>query len=405
MLIDCCASNSGTLVASLAAMADPLLVARELARELSVDAVARDRRGGTPKRERDRLRQSGLLRLIIPTSLGGLGAGWPETLRIVRELARADGSIAHVFGFQHLLLATVRLFGTEAQWTRAWAESARHDWFWGNALNPLDERTRSRPVDGARIFAGSKSFCSGARDSDRLIVSAIQEGQSRLVIAAIPTSRAGIVIRDDWDNMGQRQTDSGTVELHDVRIDEDEILSTPGPLSTPFAALRPCIAQLTLANVFLGIADGALAAAAGYTRGQRRPWIASTAPSATQDPYVLHHYGELWLALQATEQLVERAAESLQSSWATGESLTAEARAHTAIAIATAKAQATRAGLDVTQRIFDVTGARATSAAAGFDRYWRNLRTLTLHDPVDYKLRELGDWFLNAALPKPSFYS
>jgi hypothetical protein len=36
---------------------------------------------------------------------------------------------------------------------------------------------------------------------------------------------------------------------------------------------------------------------------------------------------------------------------------------------------------------------------------WRNLRTHTLHDPVGYKIRELGDWELNRQLPKPSFYS
>src|SRR4051794_22199478 len=144
---------------------DPFAIADALAAELAVDAIARDRRGGTPKRERDRLRQSGLLRLIIPTSLGGWGAGWPETLRIVRRLARVDSSIAHVFGFQHLLLATVRLFGTRSQWTQLWRDTAEHDWFWGNALNPLDERTRSLPTDGGfRLFRGAKSFCSGARD-------------------------------------------------------------------------------------------------------------------------------------------------------------------------------------------------------------------------------------------------
>jgi alkylation response protein AidB-like acyl-CoA dehydrogenase len=55
--------------------------------------------------------------------------------------------------------------------------------------------------------------------------------------------------------------------------------------------------------------------------------------------------------------------------------------------------------------MFDVMGARATTAAARFDRYWRNLRTHTLHDPVDYKFRELGDYALNERLPTPSFYS
>jgi len=75
------------------------------------------------------------------------------------------------------------------------------------------------------------------------------------------------------------------------------------------------------------------------------------------------------------------------------------------LAIATAKVAATRTGLDLTSSLFEVTGARATHAALRLDRHWRNLRTQTLHDPVDYKLHELGDWALNKTLPTPSFYS
>jgi transcriptional regulator of acetoin/glycerol metabolism len=45
--------------------------------------------------------------------------------------------------------------------------------------------------------------------------------------------------------------------------------------------------------------------------------------------------------------------------------------------------------------LFEVTGARSTHASLRLDRHWRNLRTQTLHDPVDYKLHELGDWALN----------
>ena len=80
-------------------------------------------------------------------------------------------------------------------------------------------------------------------------------------------------------------------------------------------------------------------------------------------------------------------------------------RGDVAVAVATAKMAATRAGLDLTSRMFEVTGARSTTAALRLDRYWRNLRVHTLHDPADYKLRELGDWALNGHHPKPSFYS
>ncbi len=76
-----------------------------------------------------------------------------------------------------------------------------------------------------------------------------------------------------------------------------------------------------------------------------------------------------------------------------------------ALAIAAAKVAATRNGLDLCNRMFEVTGARSTHAALRVDRYWRNLRTQTLHDPLDYKIRELGDWALNQSPPQPTFYS
>jgi hypothetical protein len=60
---------------------DPLTLARQLAEEFASTATERDERGGTAWHERDRIRQSGLLRLLIPASLGGLGSNWPTALR------------------------------------------------------------------------------------------------------------------------------------------------------------------------------------------------------------------------------------------------------------------------------------------------------------------------------------
>ena len=384
----------------------PLQIARQLAARFDETAAERDLRGGTPKVERDALRRSGLLALSIPRQYGGLGASWSETLQIVREFARVDSSIAHVYGFQHLMLATVRLFSRPDQWEPWFEQTARNDWFWGNALNPLDTRTISKKHNGWREFSGRKSFCSGSADSEMLIASALDESLSgKLLIAAIPSSRTGITLHGDWDNMGQRQTDSGSATFERVRVEENELLLDPGPLSTPFACLRPLIAQLTFANMFLGIAEGAFAEARHYTLKESRAWPKSTADQASEDPYTLRHYGEFWVGLESVRLLTERANALLDEAWRKEHRLGAEERGHLAVAIATAKVAATRSGLDLTSRLFEVTGARATHAALRLDRHWRNLRTQTLHDPVDYKLHELGDWALNASLPIPSFYS
>src|SRR5690606_40743485 len=61
--------------------------------------------------------------------------------------------------------------------------------------------------------------------------------------------------------------------------------------------------------------------------------------------------------------------------------------------------------LGITSQIFEAMGARATSARYGFDRFWRNVRVHSLHDPIDYKVRDLGHWLLSGQGPAPSLYS
>ena len=85
--------------------------------------------------------------------------------------------------------------------------------------------------------------------------------------------------------------------------------------------------------------------------------------------------------------------------------MTLQERGEVAIAVFAAKAFATKVGLNVTNRIFEVMGTRSTATKYGFDRYWRDLRTFTLHDPVDYKLKDIGNWVLNREFPTVTQYS
>ena len=380
-------------------------LAKSLAKELAKTAVERDAKGGTPKHERDRLRQSNLLKLIIPTEYGGLGQSWITVLQITREFAKVDSSIAHVFSYHHLGVVIPHIFGSAEQKQRYYSETIRNNWFWCNALNPLDKRTTLTPEKDYFRLNGIKSFCSGSQDSDILPITATHQENGELSILVIPTQRQGVTVNHDWDNIGQRQTDSGSVTFENVLVYPDEILGSRDKPSQPFTTIRACLTQLNLANIYLGIAQGAFEAAKTYTCTNTKPWLTSGVESATKDPYILQHFGKIWVDLQAATYLTEQAGELLQAAWEREWSLTLEQRGECAILIATAKVVATRVGLDITNRIFEVMGARATNAKYGFDRYWRNLRTFTLHDPVDYKIQDIGNWALNDQLPKPNFYS
>ncbi|MDB4987372.1 MAG: hypothetical protein JWN04_2550 [Myxococcaceae bacterium] len=368
-----------------------------LTEELARDVVARDRQGGLPKRERDLIRASGLLKLTIPREYGGDGQPLSVLLEVVRDIARVDPALAHVFAFHHLMLASVRLYASQEQWSSAYRETVRDNLFWGNALNPRDPRTTlTKNERGQLVVQGSKSFCSGAGDSDRLIVSALQADTQQLVVAMVPTRRAGIRVLGDWDAIGQRQTDSGTVEFHGLEISERELLRTPGPLGSLFASLRSCIAQAILVHVYQGIGEGAFEAT-------KQALLAR--PASATDGVLQLRAGELWLELEGASLLARAARSVLDAAWMRGDDLTEAERAETAVRIALAKVASTRAGLSITTRMFELMGARSALREPGFDRYFRNLRTHTLHDPVDDKLRELGAFALLGQAPKPGFYA
>jgi alkylation response protein AidB-like acyl-CoA dehydrogenase len=400
------AESSDLILSNLQFLNDDLLErAAPVVRELAKTASERDRAGGTAKRERDVLRSSGLLAASIAPELGGLGASWAQVLDLVRLLSRVDSSLGHLFGFQHLLLASARLFGTDEQWRPLFQATATKRWFWGNALNPLDPSTTIHAVGNHFEVNGKKSFSSGSVDADRLLISAIDGATQKLVVAVIPADRKGLLATGDWDNIGQRQTDSGTVEFDHVIVKPEEILASPGPLGNTFATLRPLIAQLILTNIYVGIAEGAVQEARKYTLTARRAWPNSPAASPHEDPLVLRQYGDFAVSIASASALADRAASALDASYARENTLTTDQRGRTAVHIATAKVAAARAALKVTAELFDVAGARATSTKLNLDRFWRNARTHTLHDPIEYKLTELGSFTLNQHLPTPTFFS
>jgi alkylation response protein AidB-like acyl-CoA dehydrogenase len=382
-----------------------IAIAANLADRLAQSAVERDQTGGHAATERAWIRESGLLTLSIPEEFGGQGASWATILQIVRLLAKADSALAHVFAFHHLQIAGIELYGNAQQRRRLYSATVAQKLFWGNALNPLDKRTIATRTKDGYLLNGIKSFSSGSVGSDWLTISAWDEATQSALIAAIPSTQPGIRIQADWDAFGQRQTDSGNVHFDHVFLHDDLVLQAPGQVPTAQATLRSQIAQLMMANLYLGIASGAFDAARNYTRDKARAWFSSGVSAATEDPYIQHRYGELWLLLRPATALADLAAQELESTFRKGALVTAAERGALAISVAEAKCLAHRAGIEVSSQMFELTGASSTSSRYGYDRFWRNVRVHTLHDPIDYKLRDLGRYALNGSVPEPTAYS
>ncbi|MDB5959375.1 MAG: monooxygenase [Massilia sp.] len=384
---------------------DPISVAKKLAERLAATAVERDRRGGHALEERELIRQSGLLTLSIPLEFGGAGADWPLVYATIRILAQADSALAHVYGFHHLQLAGITLYGSAEQQRRLLMATVREHLFWGNALNPLDKRTVATATTDGFILDGIKSFSSGSVGADWLTLSAWNHSVEGALIAVLPASTPGVTVQADWDAFGQRQTDSGNVRFERAHLPADLVLQTPGQAPTAQATLRSQVAQLIMANLYLGIGQGAFEAARNYTQEQARAWFASGVDKAADDPLVQHRFGKLWLLLRPAELAADHAAVLLDRAFKQGAALSAHERGLVAVAVAEAKALSHQAGIEISSQMFELTGARSTSAQYGYDRFWRNVRVHTLHDPIDYKIRDLGRYALDGSVPAPTAYS
>ncbi|MEZ5211768.1 acyl-CoA dehydrogenase family protein [Gordonia sp. PP30] len=387
--------------------ADALRRADLVAAELRATAAERDRANAAPLAEIDLLRTHDLLQVGEPVEFGGDGLNYAQAQQITRRIARGDTSIAHLLGYHYAQQRIPHLFGTPEQAEALSRRNAEEKLFWGGVQNPRGGAGLELTRDGdGFLLNGRRTFASGASVADQLSVTAAFEGD--LVFLSLPAGLDGFTPLGDWDNIGQRLTDSGGVEFRDTPVTRDQILGAD-PLTgrelSPYQQLVTPHWQLAFVDFYIGTAQGALEEALDWTRLHAAAWETSGLESASDDPYILELVGELQAQVTAAALLADRAGDALQAALDTGEALTAEGRAEAAIAIAEAKYLTTKVSLEVASRLFEIQGARATTSAYGFDRHWRNLRTHTVHDPVAYKAREIGDWVLNRRAPQFSLYS
>ncbi|MBN6036586.1 acyl-CoA dehydrogenase family protein [Amycolatopsis sp. 195334CR] len=385
-------------------MSDWQAVAAEVAEKLRGDAVEREERGAEPRAEIELLRESGLLRLLIPAEHGGAGGDWPLAHRVIRRIAVADGSLGHLLGYHYFQLWRTRLFDTPIA-DRLERDSAAGNWFWAGVSNPRDAALELRPADGGFTVHGRKFFATGASVADQLIVSGTWTGSDRKATFTLPARTEGVRFLGDWNNLGQRLSASGGVEFTDVFVPETELLGHQPGEGEPRRwrdSLAPLGFQLLLAQVQVGIAGGALAEGARYTSESSRAWPLSGVDRAADDPHVLAAYGTLASRLTAAELLVDAAAAAFDDA---AREIDEHKRGELGILLSKAKVVSTEVALEIGNRVFELTGARATGAKYGMDRFWRNARTLTLHDPVAYKATEVGRNLLDGEFPPVTGYS
>jgi SfnB family sulfur acquisition oxidoreductase len=378
--------------------AEALAVAAQLKPLFAAEAVERDRERRLPFAEVDLFSQSGLWGITIPKAYGGAGVSQVTLAKVFATLASGDPSLTQIAQNSFEIIDVIRLTGSEAQKRDLFGKVLAGQRL-GNAFSEFKgknveafETTLKTHGDGYAV-QGQKFYSTGALFAHLVPIVALDE-DGHVVVAVADRDAPGLKVVNDWSAFGQRTTASGTVILDNVLVDAARVLPAHIVYEHP-SAVGPQ-SQLIHAAIDAGIARGAIEATIDLVRNHARPWIDSGQARASDDPYTIAAIGDLKIKLHAAEALLERAGLQLDATIA---AVSEETIGLAKIAVAEAKVLSTDIALLASSKLFELAGTRSTLGVHNLDRFWRDARTHTLHDPVRWKLHAIGQFYLNDIQP------
>lgn len=327
---------------------DILAATTALSEQLGAAAVAAEREGRPPVDDVLRLHAAGVTALTADASAGGAGAGVGTAALAVATVAQGDLAVAvllagHLAGLTALRAAGGRQ-GDAAQRSIVAA---------GRLVAPA---APGAPVHGAALLDGFVV----THDDHHVLVDPVD---------------ARVTVTEAVTRIGLRRIPAAAVHL-------------PGhPASDLLTALR---AVLEAAAV-VGAAEASIAAERRFTLARRIPRPVPGVTSASGDPLTQVVIGAALGPVAAARALVLRAARSLDAH------LDDPALPVPSVEALAALEVALGVGLEQGREVYEVVGTSGSGNAHGFDRLWRDVRTLSLLQPRGDRRRAIGRAVLAAA--------
>lgn len=382
-----------------------------LLEEIGAESAVRERDRIAPYAQIDLLRAARFGALRVPRELGGAGTTLRETFRLIMALAAADSNVAHILR-SHFAFVEQTLRSTDPVQRERWLREAAAGTFVAGAATELGSHqvgaeafsTRlRRDADGTLRLNGVKYYSTGSLYADALLYIALDD-EDRVVSVVVPADRDGVTLEDDWDGLGQSLTGTGTTRLEDVRVEPDEVLDREVPGAGQVK--RFGVLQLYITAVIAGATRNAANDAIALVRGRAGRPFAHAAARPAEDPLLQEAVGEMVSAAYAAEATVLRAAEAQDAEADSGvDGLPDPDLAdRAALEAAEAKVVVDQIALAATARLFDLGGASATKRERNLDRHWRNVRTLSTHNPLLHKAQAIGDGALNGTPLPPNWF-
>ncbi len=380
-----------------AALADPaaaLAAAAAVVPGLAERAVAHDEAGTFPIADFDKLRAAGLLGLMVPTRLGGPGAGFADYAAVAMTLAAGNGATALVFNMHASVTGALAqtpdelaralgvpesYFGMRDRVLRAAAQGALYavamsERGAGSRLSAITTTYEEAP--GGFHIRGDKTFVSAAGFADAYLVAAKRTGSEPPAVShfLVPAGE-GLTVTQTWDSLGMRAT--GSQDLHlDVVVPPDTLIGGLEGLTLLLAQVMPQWLVASYAAVYVGVAQSAVDAAVAHVteRGLGR-LPAVRARIGRADAYVA---AARLAVLEAARRVDAAPGEPETNAW-----------------VWRAKLLAGQTAMDVAASMLEAAGTSATRRGHPLERIFRDARCGSLQPATS---DVCADWLGMAAL-------
>jgi alkylation response protein AidB-like acyl-CoA dehydrogenase len=366
-----------TPIASTNPQADRVSAVRSLTPAIRAACAAGDRTRRLPAGVVDALRAAGVFRMLAPRALGGDEADPLSFLRVVEEVAYADGSA----GWCAMIGGCYATFGGLLPPPGAREVFGDPSTVAAGSFRP--DKGVAHEVEGGYRVSGRWELASGSGHAGWYVAGAMvlrdgapvtePDGWPRMREVFIPAAAAEVI--DTWESTGLRGTASHDYAVRDVFVPAHRTLWFREPPSEPGPLYRmPPVAMFAtfIAAVQLGIARHAIDAFVALA--------ATKIPTMTQTVLADRATAQASLGRATADQAAARAylEAALHTLWTRVESGAAPTLADRG-ALWLAAAHAGHAAYGAIDRLYTAAGASAVYATGALDRCLRDARTALQH--------------------------
>jgi alkylation response protein AidB-like acyl-CoA dehydrogenase len=250
------------------------------------------------------LTAAGCFQALVPRSHGGAELDLPDDMRVLEELARADGSV----GWTVMIgsLAPVLLGKLpRATFDDLYAEGP--DIILAGTIKPSGVAT---PVDGGFRVTGQWAFASGCQHSDWFVAHSIVDDGRQPPIRMMVLPPADVEIKDTWSVSGLCGTGSHDFAANDAVVPDERsfVLWDEPCLDAPLLRIPELsLSSLRGAAVAVGIAHGAVREVTDLATGKVPLFSVGTLAS---NPLFQHQLADADAQLRAARALLYADAET-----------------------------------------------------------------------------------------------